>query len=414
MSDPPRVLVVHGFGSAGPGEVIRAARGVCLPVFVYDSTELATPTRHLLAQLDGAVDLATTSDVLDRLADLVPRGIVSFSEAQQRRTVGLAAQLGLDYHSHAVADLLADKFCQRQAVAAHGADDTRHALMESTTDVLSAAGMVGFPAVIKPTVGGASRNVHLVQDLAECQAVANRLLSSGLEQALVLEQYLAGLGSTDDGDYVSVETVTVAGGRSHLAVTGKFPLVPPFREGGMYAPADLAPDLREAVLDLTGAVLTALGVRHGMTHTEVKLTPAGPRLIEVNGRLGGHVADLARRAGGPCLVRAALRAALGIPPEQDSGWQCVAFQYFVMPPQGAVALHDVAGLAAARRVPGVTKVDVDARPRALPAWHTGSASRIGTVYGAVADHAQLRFVGRLLADTVRPHCLVEPAEQVGS
>jgi hypothetical protein len=49
----------------------------------------------------------------------------------------------------------------------------------------------------------------------------------------------------------------------------------------------------------------------GILHTEIKLTPAGPRVIEVNGRVGGFIPELARQAAGIDLVDVGLRIALG-------------------------------------------------------------------------------------------------------
>ena len=115
------------------------------------------------------------------------------------------------------------------------------------------------------------------------------------------------------GDYVSVESVTSHGHTRHIEITGKFPLAPPLRETGYVVPATLDAATRRSVLDRTTSALAALDVRHGASHVELKLTPAGPHIIEVNGRVGGYVADLVRRSRGYDLVRAALQAALGRP-----------------------------------------------------------------------------------------------------
>ena len=65
------------------------------------------------------------------------------------------------------------------------------------------------------------------------------------------------------------------------------------------------------MLDLATAALRALGVRTGGFHTEIKLTPDGPRVIEVNGRLGGGVPEMLLQASGESLMRLSMRVALG-------------------------------------------------------------------------------------------------------
>ena len=60
---------------------------------------------------------------------------------------------------------------------------------------------------------------------------------------------------------------------------------------------------------------TALGFADGVTHTELKLTPAGPELIEVNARLGGDLIPyLGLRASGVDPAAAAAAVACGRPP----------------------------------------------------------------------------------------------------
>ena len=49
----------------------------------------------------------------------------------------------------------------------------------------------------------------------------------------------------------------------------------------------------------------------GGSHTEVKLTPDGPRVIEVNGRLGGGIPEMLFQASGESIMRLSMRIALG-------------------------------------------------------------------------------------------------------
>ena len=113
-------------------------------------------------------------------------------------------------------------------------------------------------------------------------------------------------------DYVSVETFVSCGRTSHAAVTGKIALADPFRETGSFIPAHLSADTLNAVLDVASAAVDAIGVTLGAFHTEIKLTPDGPRVIEVNGRLGGGaLPDVFTLACGESPHRLAGRVALG-------------------------------------------------------------------------------------------------------
>jgi hypothetical protein len=60
----------------------------------------------------------------------------------------------------------------------------------------------------------------------------------------------------------------------------------------------------------------AIGFGFGITHTEIRLTAAGPKIIEVNGRLGGDLVPyLGLRATGVDTGLNAARVACGLEPE---------------------------------------------------------------------------------------------------
>jgi biotin carboxylase len=77
---------------------------------------------------------------------------------------------------------------------------------------------------------------------------------------------------------------------------------------------------------------TALGYADGITHTELKLTPAGPKLVEVNARLGGDLIPyLGLRATGVDPGRAAAAVACGQPPEVAADRKLVGAVRFFYP-----------------------------------------------------------------------------------
>lgn len=177
-----------------------------------------------------------------------------------------------------------------------------------------------------------------------------------------------------------------------IAVTGKLPLAEPFRETGHFIPSTLSAAEESEVLALAAAATTALGITDGVTHTEVKLTCDGPRVIEVNVRMGGHVGDVLMSARGYDLTRAALQVAAGQRPDPVPG-QCggVSFKSFLVAPQQAVRLRAVRGATETKAIPGITGVDVLAAPGQNLDWRAGN-QRLGSVEGTAADHPSLRRV----------------------
>jgi biotin carboxylase len=378
----PRVGVVLDFGAATPLGILAAARGLCEVVFLGD--------RSLPYVARTAGELAGLAEVRDlgRFDALRLDGVTTFSEAQIRRTAELAAGGGFAYLRPSVAAAVTDKYLQRRMLASAGLPVPRCRVVGGPGDLAGAVRAVGLPAVLKPRRGAGSAHTCRVDSLAEAD---RRLREPGAAAGpFVLEEYLVGDSSVAGprfGDYVSVESVLVGGTLRHVEVTGKFPLAPPFRETGYVVPSTLAEGDRRAVLEAAGAALRALGVTDGVTHVEVKLTPDGPRVIEVNGRLGGYVADLVRQARRVDLIRLALAAAIGRDLEVPApAYRRHAFQYFLTAPMEATVLRGLDGVGELARQRGIGHVEVFRRAGDRLDWRRGTLDYLGIVHGWAADH----------------------------
>jgi biotin carboxylase len=250
------------------------------------------------------------ADLVSRLLAHDITGIVTFSEPMLRPTSSLATELGLIFHNAETVERLTNKEAQRRRLRESAVDSTASTVISSVAQWESVVRNLGLPVVVKPALGVSSRNTILVREPEAAPARIDRLLRE--ERRLVVEEYLRGIDVAPPfGDYVSVETVVSRGERRHLAVTGKLRLAPPFRECGQFWPARLDTATNEAVVLLADHAVKALDVESGILHTEIKLTPAGPRIIEVNGRIGGYIAELAWRAAAVDLADVAVRIACG-------------------------------------------------------------------------------------------------------
>jgi hypothetical protein len=371
-------------GAATAAEITAALAGDTPLAFLIPESAFTQHLRPVLAELGTVVSLTGDDRDIDNVRALRPDGIATFSEAMLPTTARLTTALGLPGHSLDTVERLTNKTRQRERLAAAGVDAVRHHVIECRDDWPAALRAVGLPAVVKPACGGGSRDTYLIED----EATARRL-SGRLTERLVLEEFLRGRPSLPYGDYVSVETLCSPERLSHIAVAGKFPMLPPFREMGQFWPADLPPDELAAVTDLVTRTLTALGVEFGITHTEVKLTPDGPRIIEVNGRLGGLVNELSRRAVGLDLVRIGAMMALGEPAWADAVNPVrVYFQYWGSGPTGHCQLVGTKGAKELRRVKGITGHHPYIRPGQ---WLPGGVmtSLIETVCGEADDHSAM-------------------------
>jgi biotin carboxylase len=358
---------------------------------------------RLLERLGTVVDVTgvTPEVAAQRIALERPDGILALFDGLMEWTADVAQRLGLPFHAPATARALADKDAQRAALRAAGMPTpaARPIPVPGDAEGLGAlARAAAFPAVVKPRRGESSRNTVKVGSADELQdALATIARTSPADRAdLELEDYLADRPEPLDprfADYVSVESVVRGGRAVHLGVTGRTPPAPPFRETGLFLPSALPADVRHAVLDVATQALRALGVEQGCAHTEIKLTPDGPRVIEVNGRPGGAIPAFVRLVGGwdllPLTLRLALGEAVDVEPLPGAEAGTVAYALMVQPPQDARRVAVLEGADAIRALPGVEHVILNRGVGATLDWRAGTNEFLVGVDGAVPDHEAL-------------------------
>ncbi|MFD9948502.1 ATP-grasp domain-containing protein [Nonomuraea sp. NPDC059023] len=333
-------------------------------------------------------------EVAGLLAAYAPDGIVTYSEFQLEWTAHVAAGLGLPFHDPRVVRDLTRKHDQRMILNAAGVSSTRTFLVNDMGSARAAAAGVTFPCVLKPNVGAGARDTYLIEDAGELLDVAAGLLARparGDAEAYVVEERMTGCSvGWPWGDYVSVESIVSSGAVTHLGITGKFALAPPYRERGGYLPARLDGWDPAAIEDVAGRAIAALGVRTGICHTELKMSPDGPAVIEMNGRLGGNIYDLFLRGRGLNLVAVGARIALGedvdVPAPPSGG---VVFHYYGTSPMRVSQVTRVDGVAEARALPGVTRLTMQAEPGAVADWRHGVRGKMYACCGQVDTHEEL-------------------------
>ncbi|MEJ2853293.1 MULTISPECIES: ATP-grasp domain-containing protein [unclassified Saccharothrix] len=381
-----KLAVVYDTGSLAPTRIAKAAAEIdCELVFAVADSPHARDMLPTLELLGAVVPADAVSLKAHR-----PDGIVTFSEPQLRPTTVLAEALGLPYHAPADIDAITRKDRQRARFAERGVPGVRFHTVTSVDDVDEAVAHVGLPAVIKPVLGAGSRNTTLVRTEEECREWAARALAA--EESVMLEEFLVGRPTPHPwGDYIAVDCVADDDLVRPVFVTSKFSLAEPFRERGGYGGRSVVPDdeVRE-VEDLACRAVHALGIRRGVADVEIKLTADGPRVIEVNGRLGAWVDDLAVRSSTSDPAAVAVRSAVGADVELDPRYDGpIAFNYLVLPPASARRVKAIHGVPKLRRAPHVDRVTVLSAPGASADWRIGTQSHVAALQGLVDTHDEL-------------------------
>jgi biotin carboxylase len=301
----------------------------------------------------------------------------------------------------------------RQALDAAGLPNAAFRVADDWPAVHAAADALGYPVVLKPVDEGGSMFVTCVSDAVELRTAFDRLAAYGVNQRgqtrtplYLLEEYL-------QGEEVSVEAYGCDGQTHVLGITDKSVTgFPDFIEDGHMFPAPLEPAVAQATCDLVRGALGVIGYTHGVSHTEVKLTPSGPRIVEINPRSGGNrISELVKLVTGVDLLEVVVELALGRRPnaspiESDI---CSAAVAFLLPQRAGYvqAVHGVDSFSADPDLVDVTLKRI-AGTRVAPSRYNdylGSviyADRVGSGARARAQRAirqiTLEFADEEVAD----------------
>lgn len=264
------------------------------------------------------IDLNNETLVLDRCLELSRNyDIISVFTMNEYR-IPLASKIGellnLKYIlSYEAALCCRNKKLTRQRLNAAGIGPVQYLLLNSKNDLTSQLRGFDFPLIVKPSNDSGSKNVYQCQNIQEVKKAINNILQSGknnvgqaIDPEILIEELL-------DGPEFSVESVTVNGDTSIIGITEKIVTSFPHSiEIGHDFPANLNKNQELEIKKLVRESLAVIGVDFAVTHTEVKLTKKGARIVEINARPGGdEIPHLVQVVTGVDLKTLALYVTLG-------------------------------------------------------------------------------------------------------
>lgn len=313
---------------------------------------------------DPDVDADAIIDALTA-AGVRPDGALTFWEDSICTCVRVAAVLGLPANSVDAVDSARSKVRMRERSAALGLPTPRARRVRSLDELYAASTHVGFPAVVKPEFGASAIGCVKVESADGLPGVYSLVRSvvtpaaDGIFRAgndLILEEYL-------DGVEFDVDLVMHRGECVFSSVSQNWPTrEPSFQETGLHCPADHDRKEVRRLVDLTVQIAQRFGLDSGVLHIEGKCTRRGPRIVEVNARMGGgRIHEIVERVWGVDLIEAQLRASLDLPPNlQASRKPMCAVTNVIVHATGPGTLADPPAPAEAPAGCMTYTVDVDA------------------------------------------------------
>lgn len=233
-----------------------------------------TNVEHAITQLQSRMDVA---------------GIVCWDERYISVAADCAAVFGLPGAGSIGIRGCRDKALTREQLTRAGVLQPAAAYCTNADEAASFAGSTGYPVVVKPRGMGGSIGVALARSEQELRTRFSSADAASLEGAVEFQRG-AMIEECVTGPEISIDATVIAGVCTPLFVAHKtVGLAPYFEELAHVVSAD-DPLLSDAdLIEPLRKAHAAIGFENGITHTEVKLTAAGPIIIEINGRLGGDL-----------------------------------------------------------------------------------------------------------------------------
>jgi biotin carboxylase len=326
------------------------------------------------------------ADPRDRVAltaaarELKADGALTYDEQLVEPTADLAASLGLAHTDPAAIRRCRDKGALRRCLDEAGLSPVRFATVSTVQEAVRAGAEIGYPVVVKPRALGGSigvvkadneEQIRLAFEVANTAHADDGTVSS--HAGVLIEEFL-------DGPEYSIDCVTWESKTHPLVLAEKMiGFAPYFEETGHIVPPGDRPGIDEG-LAVISAAHKAAGLDRLVSHSEFRLTSRGPRIIEINARLGGDLIPLlGTMASGADLAAAAADVALGQAPDLTaSGTRTAAIR--IIYPATDIRVRSVQLRQDPASYPGLERFEVSVSPGAevrLPPRHF--MSRLGYV-----------------------------------
>lgn len=333
-------------------------------LWLLDNREATWDRPYLVGQT--RTDALNVDDAITAAKELFARlpfaGVLCYDEMRIWQAAQIAQALGVPTSTPNAVLACRDKWLTRErmmATASPGA--VRSIVVVDALGARRAAERIGYPVVLKPRGLAASEGVVRIDSpdqIDEQFAFTSNAHFAEVPRftaGVLVEEYL-------DGPEITVDAVVRRGEVRPAFISHKQLDQPPtFEETGHVVVADDPLLGDERLLDVVRSAHRAVGFEHGVTHTEVRLTARGPRIIELNGRLGGDlITYVGLLATGIDLAVAAGRLASGELPDIIAHRRCTAAVRYYYPPHDMVL--DELRLDVGQLPPGVWHVTLLAEP----------------------------------------------------
>lgn len=330
-----------------------------------------------------AVDITNPEGILEVARRHRVDGVMPINDFGVPTAAFVTQALGLPGVTPETAEAATDKGVMRDHWKRAGLAIPRYRVIRSLEEAKTAVAELGFPLVMKPTnSGGGGRGVSVLSSDEDVEWAYQFALPHIRHGAIIVEEFL-------DGTEMTIEGLSYQGNTRILAMSDKYK--PPLRyrvATALNYPALFPQETLDQVEELVVRAVAALGIRTGASHTEVIVTPEGPKLVEMGARPGGgHIfSEIVREVTGINMVQELSKIVTGQEPDLEPKWRRGCVYRFFNPPAGVV--RAITGVEEARALPGVVDLGIVRKPGDVIGDLANSFERSGLAVVSGADRTE--------------------------
>ncbi|MBB4825987.1 biotin carboxylase [Sporosarcina luteola] len=359
-----KTIIFIGTNKSGSSrEAIRAAGELGYFTVLFTSNEKQLRQREEYKDVHEMIHIETTDieTMKKKVAELSDRGlsihsILSFVDSYVHIASMLQDEFCSNVSSTAALTTMENKAATRELLRNYPFTPKHLIVSPSEWETFTPETLnLAYPIMVKSPHSTGSKDVFLAKGVKQLVKHMNKLHDSGPEDPIILEEYI-------EGDQYLVEalvhkgTVKIAGFMKQEVTAGRRFIIT-----GYGVIVDIPEFMKKPVEQIIKSIVKRFGLENGALHLEMRRSPKGWKLIEINPRIsGGAMNRMLEAAFGFNLVKETIRLYTGgVPNITPSRKQHIYTHYVIVSEKGK--LVKVTGKARARKAPGVLEVYVKPR-----------------------------------------------------
>ncbi|QTD42066.1 ATP-grasp domain-containing protein [Sporosarcina sp. Te-1] len=362
--DSLKTIIFIGTNKSGSSrEAIRAAGELGYFTVLFTSNEKQLRQREEYKDVHEMIHIETTDieAMKKKVAELSDRGlaiksILSFVDSYVHIASMLQDEFCSNVSSTTALTTMENKAATRELLRNYPFTPKHMIVSPSEWETFSPKEMkLAYPIIVKSPHSTGSKDVLLAKGVKQLVKHMTKLHDNGPEDPIILEEYIEGEQYLVEA-IVHKGTVKIAGFMKQEVTAGKRFIIT-----GYGVLVDIPQMMKTPVEQIVKSIVKRFGLENGALHLELRRSPKGWKLIEINPRIsGGAMNRMLEAAFGFNLVKETIRLYTGgVPNITPSRKQHIYTHYVIVSEKGK--LEKVTGKARARKAPGVLEVYVKPR-----------------------------------------------------